>query len=249
MNRHLPEKAPFPSGDRYPISGMKDGPPLFLTTRWTLLDKAREPEGAQALDELCRQYWRPVHSYLKRSGCPEADAQDLTQDFFITFMAREGFSRAQREKGRFRSFLLCSVKNHFTNAWQASNRIKRGGGIEFMELNEELDSNNSLTPDEIFEKRWAEDLVDRALKKLRTEWESKDRPFATLAPYLSGEKNTPQLAETAEILGVSLAATKSAVHRLRQRFGELVKKEVQATVTEKGDARDELEYLLQLLSK
>jgi RNA polymerase sigma-70 factor (ECF subfamily) len=227
---------------------MTEASPLFLTTRWTLLEESSGPKSGNALDELCRNYWRPVHSFLRRSGCPEADAQDLTQDFFVTFMGRDGFAQAERGKGRFRSFLLSCVRNHFTNAWKASTRLKRGGGIDFMEVNDELDASNGLTPDEIFEKRWAEDLVDRALANLRDEWVAKDRPFKLLAPYLSGDRGAPPLSDTADKLGVSLAATKSAVHRLRKRFGELVKQEVSKSVSSREDEADELEYLLQLLS-
>ena len=121
--------------------------------------------------------------------------------------------------------------------------------MEFMEVNDELDASAGLSPDEVFEKRWAEDLIDRALAKLKGQWESAGRPFQTLAPYLSGDRTAPPLAETAEVLGASLAATKSAVLRFRKRFGELVKEEVRATVGSQGDEADELDYLLQLLSK
>ena len=223
--------------------------PLFQTTRWTLLEESSGPNSGDSLDELCRNYWHPVHAFLRRSGCPEADAQDLTQDFFLTFMEREGFAQAERGKGRFRSFLLSCVRNHFSVARKASTRQKRGGGVDFVEVNDELDVSYSLTPDEVFEKRWAEDLVERALANLREEWVAKDRPFKLLAPYLSGHRSTPPLSETAEKLGVPLAATKSAVHRLRKRFGELVKLEVSKSVSTKEDEEDELEYLLQLLSR
>lgn len=222
---------------------------MFQTTRWTLLDKAREPEGGEALDELCRRYWGPVFSFLRRLGCREADAQDLTQDFFVGFMEREGFMRAERDKGRFRSFLLGSVRNHFLNAKKSEGRIKRGGNVEFMEVNDDLDASGGLSPDEVFEKRWAEDLIDRALAKLKEQWEAGGRPFQILAPYLSGDRTAPPLAETAEALEASLAATKSAVLRFRKRFGELVKEEVRSTVGTRGDEDDELDYLLQLLSK
>lgn len=203
---------------------------MFQTTRWTLLDRASKPEGGEALDELCQRYWGTVYSFLRRLGCREADAQDLTQDFFVGFMKREGFAKAEKDKGRFRSFLLGAVRNHFLNARKAESRIKRGGGMEFMEVNDELDASAGLSPDEVFEKRWAEDLIDRALAKLKEQWESAGRPFQTLAPYLSGDRSAPPLAETAETLGASLAATKSAVLRFRKRFGELVKEEVRATV-------------------
>ncbi|MGJ8695543.1 MAG: RNA polymerase sigma factor [Verrucomicrobiaceae bacterium] len=228
---------------------MTETTPKFQTTRWTLLDQAKEPEGSEALDELCRRYWGPVFSFLRRLGCSEADAKDLTQDFFVTFMGREGFSLAKKERGSFRSFLLTSARNHFLNARKAQGRIKRGGHLEFLEVNEELDATSGLSPDEVFEKRWAEDLIDRALSKLKTQWETNGRPFQTLAPYLSGDNGAPPLAETAEALNASLAATKSAVLRFRKRFGELVKEEVRATVGTRTDEADELEYLLQLLSR
>jgi RNA polymerase sigma factor (sigma-70 family) len=203
----------------------------------------------EALDELCRRYWGPVFGFLRRLGCGDADAEDLAQEFFRDFMGRDGFSQANREKGRFRSFLLCSVRNHFSNARKAAGRQKRGGGVEFVEVKEELDSDELLSPDEAFDKRWAEDLVDRALLRLREEWEAANRPFEVLMPYLSGDRGAQPLAETAETLGVSLAATKSSVHRLRQRFGDLVREEVSATVGAADDAEEELQHLLQLLSR
>jgi len=110
---------------------------MFQTTRWTLLDRASKPEGGEALDELCQRYWGPVYSFLRWLGCREADAQDLTQDFFVGFMKREGFAKAEKDKGRFRSFLLGAVRNHFLNARKAESRIKRGGGMEFMEVNDD----------------------------------------------------------------------------------------------------------------
>ncbi|MEM9238061.1 MAG: sigma-70 family RNA polymerase sigma factor [Verrucomicrobiota bacterium] len=228
---------------------MKEGAQLFLTTRWTLLDKVKRPEAADALDELCRRYWGPVFRFLKRLGCSDEDAEDLAQEFFRDFLARDGFGQAEREKGRFRSFLLRSVRNHFANARKAAGRLKRGGGMEFIAVNDELDSDDRLSPDEAFDKRWAEDLVDRALVKLRDEWQSAGRPFEVLMPYLSGDRGSQPLAETAEMLGVSLAAVKSSVHRLRKRFGELVREEVSSTIGSEGDADGELEHLLQLLSR
>ena len=228
---------------------MEDRQQLFLTTRWTLMDRAREPDAMSSLDELCRTYWGPVVSYLRRCGCDEADAQDLAQEFFSDFLARDGFAQAKRDRGRFRSFLLTSVRNHLANARKASQRLKRGGGVTFSEVHDELDAGDGLTPEEAFDKRWAEELIDRALERLRIEWEDKGRPFKRLAPYLSGERGAPPLAETAEALDVSLAAVKSAVHRLRKRLGELVREEVAATVGDRSDEKEELDHLMQLLSR
>lgn len=222
---------------------------LFLTTRWTLIDKVKRAEAAEALDELCGTYWGPVYQFLRRLGCSEEDAEDLAQEFFRDFMARDGFGMARREKGRFRSFLLRSARNHFSNARKAANRQKRGGGVEFVVVNDEIDSEDMLSPDEAFDKRWAEDLVDRALRNLREEWEAAQRPFEVLMPYLSGDRGARPLAETAETLGVSLSATKSSVHRLRKRFGDLVREEVAKTVGVEDDADEELQHLLQLLSR
>jgi RNA polymerase sigma-70 factor (ECF subfamily) len=222
---------------------------LFLTTRWTLMDRVREADAVESLDELCRTYWGPVVSYLRRSGCREDDVQDLAQDFFHDFLSRNGFAQAKRERGRFRSFLLTSVRNHLANARKSAQRLKRGGGVTFAVFDDDLDVGDGLTPEEAFDKRWAEELVDRALVRLKKEWEEKERPFEKLAPYLSGERGAPPLGETAVELGFSLAAVKSAVHRLRKRLGELVREEVAATVGERSDEAEELEHLLQLLSK
>ncbi|MCU0795330.1 MAG: sigma-70 family RNA polymerase sigma factor [Akkermansiaceae bacterium] len=226
---------------------MEGRSPLFLTTRWTLLEKAGEPEGGEALDELCRRYWGPVHAFFRRAGCRPADAEDLTQDFFRDFMARDGFTQARKERGRFRNFLLGCVRNHFANQRKAAMRQKRGGGIEFVPVEEGLDASAGLTPEEAFEKRWAEDVVDRALLRLKREWEGK--PFEVLAPYLSGDRGAPPMLETAERLGFSLAATKSAVHRLRRRLGDLVRSEVAASSREEDGVAEELEHLLRLLSR
>lgn len=227
----------------------KAKPRHFLTTRWTLLNKCSKNEEVEALDQLCSQYWGPVRGFLRRIGLSSEDADDMTQDFFQEFMRRDGFARARKEKGRFRSFLLAAVRNHFANAQKAAKRIKRGGRNSFVEVSDELDSDPNLTPGEAFDKRWAEDVVDRALKRLRDEWVAAERPFEILAPYLSGERGAVPLEETARILGVSLAAAKSSVHRLRRQFGDLVKDEVRRTVGRDDDAVEELDYLMQMLSR
>lgn len=221
--------------------------PLFLTTRWTLLDQAGEPEGEAALDELCRRYWGPVHAYFRRAGCLPEDAQDHTQEFFRDFMSRDGFGQACRGRGRFRNFLLGCVRNHHANERKAAQCLKRGGAVVFVPVEDGVDASAGLSPEEAFDKRWAEDVVDRALLRLRREWEG--RPFEVLAPYLSGDRGAPPVAETAELLGFSLAATKSSIHRLRKRLGDLVRMEVAAACGDESAVAEELEHLLRMLSR
>ena len=221
----------------------------FVTTRWTLLEQVSDEQCVGALDELCQQYWGPVRGFLQRIGLNGSDADDMTQDFFQEFMRRDGFARARKEKGRFRSFLLTAVRNHFVNAQLAAKRIKRGGNHTFVEVMDDVDSDSKLSPDEAFDRRWAEDIVDRSLSRLRNQWVAAGRPFEVLAPYLSGERGAVPLEETAETLGVSLAAVKSSVHRLRRQFGDLVREEVRLTVGRDDDVVEELDYLMQMLSR
>lgn len=221
---------------------------LFLTTRWTLLEKSESPDSGEVEDELCRRYWHPVHKYFLRFGAATDEAADLTQDFFVSFLGNGGFSRADRSKGRFRSFLLAAVKNHYLNDRKSAGRLKRGGHLDFVPVNEDLDRATGLTPDEAFEKAWAEDLLSSAARKVRDEWEAKGRPFGRLSPYLTDGRQAPKLQDTARDLEISLAALKSAVVRLRRRFLEVVREEVRSTVTDPAEEEAELRHLITILS-
>ncbi|MEM9081782.1 MAG: sigma-70 family RNA polymerase sigma factor [Verrucomicrobiota bacterium] len=221
----------------------------FRTTRWTLFRKVQASPEGEAREALCEIYWRPVYGFFSRAGCQRAEAEDLTQDFFVKFMARGGFQKVDPEKGRFRNYLLTSARRHLLNAKRAEQSKKRGGEVDFVELKESLDASGGPTPEDVFEFNWAEDLVNRAAHRLRDEWGEKLETFEMFAPYLTGHSDAPEMAETAAKLGVTLAAAKSAIHRFRKRFGELVKAEVRGTLTAEGDEEDELDYLLQLLSK
>lgn len=221
---------------------------LFLTTQWTLLEKSLSPGNVEVEDELCRRYWHPVHQYFLRFGAAPDEAADLTQDFFVSFLDKGGFSRADRNKGRFRSFLLAAVKNHYLNQRRADSRLKRGGHLDFVPVHDELDRSTGLTPEEAFEKAWAEDLLSSAARKVREEWEGKGRPFSKLSPYLTDGRQAPKLEETARELGISLPALKSAVVRLRSRFLQIVKEEVRATVVDPAEEEEELRHLIKILS-
>ena len=233
----------------------------FNTTHWSLVaaaqsQAANQTHARRALEELCRAYWYPLYAFVRHRGYSPADAQDLTQSFFVRFIETEGFASADRERGRFRTYLLGAMKHFLANEWHRAQTQKRGGGLSFLEwdaLEPEsryaLEPAQSSDPDLDYDREWALELIARAKEKLRHESEAdgKGELFEALKKSLTGDE--PSRSETAARLGMSESALKAAVHRLRQRYRELLRAEIAETVGTRTEIDDEMRYLVEVLRR
>jgi len=231
----------------------------FTTTHWSVVMQAGDgdtPQAMQALETLCRSYWYPLYAYVRRNGHSPHDAQDLTQEFFARLLERKYIRHADRNQGRFRTFLLTSLKHFLINDWKKGNREKRGGGQKVLSLDEETAESRFATepataqpPDSLYDRGWAAILLDRALAALRAEFEQSGKLdlFERLKVFVWGEKNALSYAAMAAQLGMTEGAVKVAVHRLRQRNGELLRAEVAQTVSTPAEVNEELRYLVSVI--
>jgi RNA polymerase sigma-70 factor (ECF subfamily) len=242
---------------------MKDppGPREFATTHWSLVVAAKPDEASQtrardALEELCRAYWYPLYAFVRNRGYSSSDAQDLTQSFFARLIETSGFASADPERGRFRSYLLGAMKHFLANEWHRARARKRGGGVTFLELDSldpearyALEPAEDSDPDACFHREWAQESIARAMEKLRAESEAsgKGELFEALKKSLTGEE--PARSESAARLGVTEGAVKVAVHRLRQRYRQLLRNEIVQTVTDPSDVDDEMRKLVDALRR
>lgn len=232
---------------------------LFATTHWSVVLQAGHGDSAQsmqALETLCRSYWYPLYAYVRRHGQSPHDAEDLTQEFFARLLARDYIQLADRNQGRFRTFLLSSLKRFLINDWKKGNREKRGGGQKVLSLDEEMaetrfsaEPSADQPPDTLYDGGWAAVLMDRALTALRTEFQhaGKLELFERLKGFVWGEKCGLSYAEMAGQLGMTEGAVKVAVHRLRQRYGELLRAEIAQTVSTPAEVNEELRYLVSVI--
>lgn len=229
---------------------------IFATTRWSIILRAKEDgtAGAAALETLCRAYWHPLHSYLVRKGYSHADADDLTQEFFAGLLRRNSLSKVVPERGRFRNFLLVSLRNFLSDTHDRAKAVRRGGGILPISLDgvdEEggpaIEPADQLTPEQAFEKQWAQTVLARAREILRTECiaNNKQAVYDALGP--EGADTGETYVEIAERLGLSEEGVKSAAFRLRRRYRELIRAEVAETVENEEDLEEELRHLLRVL--
>jgi RNA polymerase sigma-70 factor (ECF subfamily) len=233
----------------------------FATTHWSVVLNAKRddtPEAAAALEILCRTYYYPLYAFVRRQGHDSHAAEDLTQEFFHRFLQRDYLTSLNPEKGRFRSFLLASLKHFLGAARVRESAIKRGGRQTFVPLDGEeveerylLDSHSGLTPDVAFDRGWATTLMERALERLREGFdrEGKAEHFVRLRVFLSREPKEGEYAEAAAAACMSPGAFSVAVHRLRQRYGRQIRAEVADTVEHPGDVQDELRHLFAVLTK
>ncbi len=210
-----------------------------------------------ALAKLCQSYWFPLYAYVRRRGhCPE-DAQDLTQEFFARLLERNWVADADQEKGRFRSFLLSAMNHFLADEWDKARAQKRGGGAPALPLQFDtaetrygIEPADNVTPERSFERRWALTLLEEVLKRLQAEYEREGKAdmFAALNPCLVGERTAQPYAELARQLATSEAAVKSAVHRLRQRYRQLLRDEIAQTVARPDEVDEELRQLFAVLA-
>ena len=236
-------------------------PREFVTTRWSLILSAahfgsEEQRARDALAELCRTYWRPIFSFVRGRGYSIEDAQDLTQDFFVTILKNDWLQHADRNRGRFRSLLLRSLQNFLINAAEKSHTCKRGGGVEFVSWHDWTSDASSdlsilaatlesLPPERLFDLTWAATVVEHALQRLREESESKGKLwlFQTLSPLLTEERDEVSYAELSAELGIAETMVKKQLHNMRQRYRSLLRAEVSQTVEDLADVDDEIRYL------
>jgi len=233
------------------------GPSEFPTTRWTLVVAAGEPERREArsaLVSLCENYWYPLYAYLRRRGYPAAEAQDLTQEFFIRLLEGRYLDRAAPEKGRFRAFILTSLKFFVADEEDRQRAHKRGGGLvvplEFTSGEEryQREPAHDETPERIFERRWALSVLDRVVDKLGNEFVQHGRPehFERLKVFVLGKADTPYAALARE-LSTSEGALRVVIHRLRKRYRDLFRQEIADTVADPAEVEAEIRYLATVL--
>ena len=205
-----------------------------------------------ALETLCRTYWYPLYAFARRLGHPAHDAQDLTQEFFARLLRKEYLKSAEREKGRFRTFLLVALKHFLANEWDRQHAQKRGGFVSVMSIDQELaesrfaaEPSHNLQPDVLFDRQWAMTLLERTMSQLHDEYVATGRArlFEFLQGCLAKDESALPYAEIATRLNLTEAAVKMAVHRLRVRYREILRGEIADTVSSPGEIEEELRHL------
>lgn len=248
------------SSDAPGISGADSGPPSFATTHWSLIIAAQGDDSipaGKALASLCETYWYPLYAFVRRRGHASHDAQDLTQAFFEKLLEKNYLGDVVRERGKFRSFLLASLKHFLTNEWHKSRAAKRGGGCTMISLDDDeaearylREPADSMTAERLFERRWAMTVLERVLARLREVMVAEEKAdlFEALKNHLSGAGEVLPFAEAGERLGISEGAARVAAHRLKKRYRQLLREEIAQTVVSPSDVDDEIRYLVRVLS-
>ena len=240
---------------------LQQGGASFATTHWSVVAQSAltdVPEAENALAKLCETYWPPIYSFIRRRGSSPADAQDLTQSFFAFFLRTKAYARVNRLNGKFRSFLLASVKHFLSDNWDRERAVKRGGDFDFVSLDQQTAeafydaaSASDSTAECLFDVRWAKTLTSGALDSLRQELqtEGKTQLFEQIKNFLTGGSILPSYGETSARTGLPAATVKTHVHRLRQRYREIVRREVARTVSAPHEVDEELQYLCMILAE
>jgi RNA polymerase sigma factor (sigma-70 family) len=238
----------------------------FAPTHWSVVFLSAKggsviDRGAEdALASLCRTYWPPLYTFVRRRGYDPADAQDLTQDFFIHLLQTDALGKVDPQRGRFRTFLLAALKNFLANAHERRTALKRGGGFEFLPLDGVLAETEAAVQtegptggeeDRHFEERWAAALVRRALEQLRVEMaaEGKERLYDELQVFVTGAGALPDQSETAARLGIPFATLRTHIRRLRERYRDVLRAEVARTLATPAEVDDELRHLCAVLTR
>ena len=234
---------------------------VFATTRWSIILNAgnsSSPDADLALAELCRVYWYPLYAYARRLGHDTHAAQDLTQDFFCKLLEKNYVGQADRRRGKFRWFLLTAFKCFLANEWDRIRAQKRGGGQEAIALDAlsaeqrySMEPVDKFSADQLYERRWALDLLDAVRAQLRDEYfeTGKTERFELLGDFLPGEKMGVTYAELGPKLGLTENAVKQEVHRMKRRFGELLRAEIGQTVAHPDEVDEEIRYLIDVVCR
>ncbi|MBA3960951.1 MAG: sigma-70 family RNA polymerase sigma factor [Chthoniobacterales bacterium] len=233
---------------------------VFATTRWSVVLSAQEesPRAAEALETLCRAYWKPLYAFVRRQGLSRDDARDLTQGFFALLLERRDLDAVRKEKGRFRSYLLTALKNFLTDEWRRTMAIKRGKGRKPIPLDEmgaedgiETDTADRVTPELIYERRWASTVLEHVLSRLKEEYRAAGNAgiFEALKQLLPDEPGARSQADIARQLGMKANAVRQAFYRFRQRYQSLLREEIAHTVTSPSEVEDELRHLISVVGR
>src|SRR6478672_4204488 len=236
----------------------KNGPVAFTTTHWSVVLEAQgeSPAAQEALEKLCRTYWRPIYAFLRRQGFRPAEAEDITQGFFAQLLERRSLNAVRKEKGRLRSYLLGALKYFVADEQRRSMAIKRGKGqrlipIEEMRADEriKMEPADPVTAEMIYERRWALTVLEQVLGRLKDEYRAAANAalFDSLKQLLPDEPGSPSQAEIATQLGMTENAVRQAFYRFRQRYQALLREEIAHTVATPGDIEDELRHLITVL--
>lgn len=232
----------------------------FPDTRWSVVLRAQGGagrEGDQALAELCQAYWYPVYAYVRRTGASPADAEDVTQGFFLMLLERDSLRTAAPERGRLRSFLLTALKHHMTSTWRREAAQKRGGGALVLSLDqvkaeERLASETAHyeSPDTLYDQSWAYTMLAATMERLREYYDGlgKAALFAEMEPYLSGTDGEQPYKEVAARLGMPEGTLRFSVHKLRQRYQSLLRQQIADTVATAEEAEEEIAHLIRVLA-
>ena len=228
---------------------------IFATTHWTVVLAAGQrhtPQSDGALEELCRTYWFPLYAYVRRRGHSKQDAEDLTQAFFARFLEKNYLSGLSAERGRFRAFLLASLKHFLANEWDKAQAQKRGGSAAHLSLDWQtadtkfqVAATNEPSPDKAFDREWALALLAKVIERLQKECEADGRAklFEQLKMFLMAGKNETAQGETARALGMEEGAVRVAIHRLRKRYRVLLRDEISQTLTDESQVDEEMRAL------
>lgn len=242
-----------------PLPGPGQEPGLFVTTHWSEVLAARVDESSvarHALEQLCRTYWYPLYVYTRRRGYDVEEAKDLTQEFFARLIAKNYLGDVEQGRGRFRYFLLAALKHFLSDEWDKATARKRGGGFKLIPLDEldpeeryHLEPRDEATPETAFQRRWALTLLDLVLSRLREEFHlaGKERLFDGLKAFITGDNPEVSYAEAARILGMTEAAAKMTVTRMRQRYRTILRAEIANTVDDPKEVDAELRELAAVL--
>jgi RNA polymerase sigma factor (sigma-70 family) len=233
---------------------------VFTTTHWTLILESKEesPEADEALESLCRTYWRPLFTFIRWRGYSQHDAEDLTQEFFSGLLGRDFLKNVDRKKGKFRSFLLAALRNFLAKNWRWKQAQKRGKDVSFISFEDELTqisdemlASTDLTPELAYDQQWAVAMLKRVMGELEAEYraEGKGVMFESMKPLITGDGSTERYAAQAERLGMREAAFKMAVSRLRKRYSQVLRSEVARTVADPSQIEEELHLLHMALSQ
>jgi RNA polymerase sigma factor (sigma-70 family) len=241
--------------------GLATGNASFNTTHWTIVmacaDEENEGEAQQALASLFQTYWYPLYVYVRRRGYGEHDAEDLVQAFCLHLQEKHALAKADRERGKFRTFLLSSLQNFLANERERAQAQKRGGGREFVRLDAEeadaryrLEPSHEITPESLFEKRWAHALLEQTVSDLRTDFimRGKGRLFDGLSSFLTSDLRETSYQSAADRLGLPLSAIKTTVHRLRRDYRAKLREQISRTVSSSDEIEDELLHLRKVLA-